>query len=344
MFHYRDRIDLDLVSGSGGPGALSFFRLIGKPRGGPDGGDGGRGGDIVFMSSHRLSRFEPLLLRQKRISAGQGKAGGSALKKGKKGEDFILKIPIGTVIKDQKGTILRDFNREQREVFLRGGKGGRGNSFFKNSRNQAPQTVQKGEAGLRSKVFLELKPMAQLALIGKTNSGKSSFFNLITRAKSKIGAYPYTTLVPYIGKLKKLPLFVVDIPGLEKGAGQSDSKGRCFLRTVQRVDLLLFFLDSSSENLLQDKRELEQEMNLFDSAQKETYFKAFRQKSVFFILSKTDKLKNQGQQLKEIEQTIPLKAGQKLFPLSNKSGSGLSEILSAIENCALPSPSLAKFN
>ncbi len=341
LFHYKDQISLNLASGSGGQGCLSFYTTRKKPRGGPDGGDGGRGGSVFFISSSKANGFEPLK-KIRKYCAGSGGSGGKQLKKGKQGKDVNINIPIGTLVRNEKGQILRDFISPVREIFLEGGRGGRGNAFFKTSLNQAPRQFQKGEKGQSQKVLLELKPLVHVAIVGKVNTGKSSFFNLVTKSKSKVADYPYTTLVPHIGRIKNLSefYFIMDIPGLDKGASQTVSKGLSFLRSIQRAELLLNFIDSSSPTALRDKKDIEKELKLFDKNQSESYFKGLSRKKVFFILSKVDKFEDQTQ-LNQLIKKVSLKKSQKIFALSNTKKQGLKEILSAIEE-TLEKPSRAR--
>ena len=338
MFHYKDQISLSLASGAGGEGCLSFYTSRKRPRGGPDGGDGGQGGSLILLSSSKVSGFEHLK-RIKSYKAGSGGAGGKQLKQGRKGKDFKLTLPIGTLVRNEKGQILKDFQSAKKELFLEGGRGGRGNAFFKTSLNQAPRQIQKGEKGQIQKVILELKPLVQTAIIGKVNTGKSSFFNLVTQAQSKTADYPYTTLVPHIGKLKSLDetVFIMDIPGLDRDASKNLFKGLSFLRSIQRANLFLHFIDSTCPRPLQDKKDIEEELKAFDKKHGESYFKAFSQKRMFFILSKIDELKNKAQ-LNNLIKKIQLKKNQKIFPLSNKTKKGLKEIVSAIEQTAIGNP------
>ena len=332
MFHYKDQFLLNLQGGAGGPGCVSFSVSRKSPRGGPDGGDGGRGGSLVFASSPRFENFDHLK-RTKTYKPSPGGPGGKRLKKGKKGKDLVLYLPLGSLVRGHKGQILRDFVRAERTVFLEGGRGGRGNGWFKNSVNQAPQQAQKGQKGPAQKILLELKPLIQLALIGKANTGKSSFFNLVTEAKSSVASYPYTTLVPHIGRLKNFDrsFFVMDIPGLSKGAVESVPKGLSFLRSIQRAELLLHFIDSAGSQPLRDKAEIEKELKAFDLNYGEKYFKALSGKRRFFILCRTDLIRHKNR-LNDLIKKFKLKANQKVFPLSNKTGQGLKEILSAIES------------
>lgn len=331
MFHYQDQILLKLISGSGGNGCSSFFSTRTNPRGGPDGGDGGAGGSVVFVSSPKVNGFAHLK-KIKKYSAGSGGSGGKQLKKGKRGKDINLNLPIGTLVRNEKGEILKDFNTAKQEIFLEGGRGGRGNAFFKNSFEQAPKQIQKGEKGQSQKVVLEYKPLIHIAIIGKVNTGKSSFFNLVTKSKSKVASYPYTTLSPHVGQLKGAlkSCFIMDIPGLEKGASKNIFKGLSFLRSIQRAEFLFHFVDSSSDGVLKDKKEIEEELKTFDKKLTEDYFGNLSRKKTFFILTKIDTLKDKSQ-LDHLIKKIKLKKNQKIFPLSNKTKKGLKSILLAIE-------------
>ena len=333
MFNYRDQLPLSLVSGDGGDGALSFYRTRKNPRGGPDGGDGGRGGSITFSASNRWKGFGHLK-QVKKYRAGSGAKGGKQLKRGKRGQDIILDLPLGTLVRNPQGQILKDFIIDKQEIFLEGGRGGRGNAFFKTSLNQAPKQFQKGEKGKNQKVILELKPLVDIAIIGRVNTGKSSFFNLVTKARSKVAVYPYTTLAPHIGRLKQCSssYFLMDIPGLERGASKNIFKGLSFLRSLQRVKLLLNFIDSSSRSPLKDLLEIDQEMQAFDKKYSEEYFQKLKQKPIFYVLTKTDKLFSQ-KALSDLVRRITIKKKQKIITLSNKTKTGLEELLFEIEKC-----------
>ena len=331
MFQYEDQLSLNLISGSGGDGCVSFFSTRTKPRGGPDGGDGGSGGSLFFMSSSHYRDFEHLK-GKKKYQADSGRPGGSQLKQGRKGQDFILQLPLGTLVRNEKGQILKDFPRAEKELFLEGGRGGHGNAFFKNSLNQAPRKFQKGEKGQSCKVVLELKPVIQIAIIGKVNTGKSSFFNLVTRAESKVADYPYTTLVPHIGQIKGFdsPGFVMDIPGLEKSASDSLSKGLSFLRSIQRTGLVLHFVDSCSEQPLKEKEEIEKELKAFDNKYNEDYFISLSKKKKFLVFTKVDELKDFPSFRDFVKNKEELKEGE-LFFLSNRTKKGLKDLLGAIK-------------
>ena len=330
MFNYKDQVLLKFVSGSGGSGISSFLRTKKKARGGPDGGDGGKGGDIVFQSSAAVSDFEHLKkIKTHRASAGAN--GGKQLKKGRDGSDLIVLIPVGALVKNHHNQILIDFDKEKKEILVEGGMGGRGNAFFKNSRNQAPRQFQKGKKGESLKLILELKPLIDLALIGKVNAGKSSFFNLITRSKSKAASYPYTTLAPHIGQLKEIEesCFIMDIPGLAQGAGENPAQGLSFLRSIQRAKILLHFLDSQKDFFI-DLKEINEELKKFDKKYSNSLFEKLSSKKRFYIISKTDQLTKQEDMKHKITK-MKLKKNEKLFLISNKTKKGLAECIEALK-------------
>lgn len=330
LFQYRDRIWLSLASGAGGKGGLSFHRTRKNPRGGPDGGDGGDGGSLILSATPKVSNFDHLK-KKTRYQANSGQDGGPQLKKGRGGKDLTLDLPVGALIRNEKEKILKDFIKEEKYIFLKGGRGGRGNAFFKSSLDQAPRQFQKGEKSRKERVILEYKAPVHTALIGKVNTGKSSFFNLVTNAKSKTAPYPYTTLSPHVGQLKDFSVssFIMDIPGLEKGAVKNISKGLSFLRSIQRAKILLHFISCSSEDPLKDKKEIEEELKNFDKKQKENYFESFANKKMLYVFSKTDELKDES--LDDFIKNLGLKKDQKFFPLSNKTKKGLKSVLSEME-------------
>ena len=326
LFHYKDQIALTCISGSGGPGAISFRRTGAVARGGPDGGDGGDGGDIIFSSMKNIKDFSHLS-RKKRWIAGSGKSGQGGLKTGAKGKDRVIPIPVGTVLRDKQTNILMDFKASQPLVFLKGKKGGRGNAWFKTSLNQAPRQFHKGIKGQEKKVILEFKPLIKVGLIGHANAGKSTFFNIITGARSPVADYSYTTLKPYYGRIKGLTSedILMDIPGIAKGAHQSFAKGLSFLRSLQRAELLLHFIDSTSQDPLATKREIEEELESFDKKFSDKEFSALREKKRWIVFTKIDLLPDQ----KFLNQVK--KSSFRIFTLSNKSGKGIKELTVAIK-------------
>ncbi len=330
MFHYNDQVSLTLVSGSGGSGCLSFHRTRKQPRGGPDGGDGGKGGDLLFCSSPEVKNLDHLK-KKKVFKAESGDPGSAQLKKGRDGKNLIIPIPIGVLIRDENQKILADFSSAKQVTFIQGEQGGRGNAFFKSSLNQAPRKIQKGNKGKEYKVILEFKPVIDVALIGEVNSGKSTFFNKITRAKSPVGSYPYTTLIPYLGQMTflKEKSLLMDIPGLEQGASKKVSRGLSFLRSLQRASLLLHFVDGLHENPVTSKRKIEEEMIFFDKKYPQSFFQGLSQKKRFLVLSRIDELEES--KLKGIVKQIKKESSVKVFLISTLKNKGIKELLVAIE-------------
>ena len=327
MFFYQDQVLLNLLSGHGGAGALSFHRTKTNPRGGPDGGDGGDGGDIILFAHPRfkdLSHF-----RRKRIfKAVAGDAGSKQRQSGAKGANVEIGVPLGTVVRDEDNSLILDLKKESSLCFLQGGRGGKGNAFFANSLNQAPRHFQKGMPGIEKKVKLEFKPLIDVALIGKPNAGKSTFLNAITRAQSPVASYPYTTLSPYLGQAQD-SYFIIDIPGLTKGSSQSVSKGLCFLRMIQRSSLLLHFIDVASLSFEDDKTDLEDEIKNFDKKFSEETFGDLAKKKRFLILSKSDQMTSK--QLEEFSTKINSQSKEQVFKISCKKKQGIKELLIAIK-------------
>ena len=253
---FIDYTEVEIKAGRGGDGAVTFRREKYVPKGGPSGGDGGRGGHIYIQAHHNLSTL--LDFRYHKIySAPNGGAGASALKHGKDGEDITIKVPVGTIIKDAESPkILFDLDEDNRKVMVaKGGRGGKGNSNFATSTNQAPRYSEQGREGQEKKIILELKLIADVGLVGFPNSGKSTLISAISSARPKIADYPFTTLEPNLGivKYKDYQSFIVaDIPGIIEGAHEGKGLGIKFLRHIERTKILLFLIDITSENHQKD--------------------------------------------------------------------------------------------
>ena len=293
MLHYEDRVKFTLIAGSGGQGSLSFHRSRKKARGGPDGGDGGKGGDIGFFSDSRYRDFSHFK-RKSIFRAENGGNGSEQLKSGRKGKDLLIPLPPGVLLKDEKGNLLKDlFHSENPFLFLKGGIGGKGNVFYKSSVNQAPAQFQKGQVGEKKQVVLELKPLVDVALVGRVNIGKSTFFNKVTGGKSPVGNYACTTLAPYYGWTKTdSPCSLMDIPGIPEKVCEKNNKNLSFLRLMGRAKVLLIFVSvepgvpSPAETL----RNIEEDLKTFDKKYPEKEF-AFSHKKRIVVLSKIDLLK-----------------------------------------------------
>lgn len=246
---FVDYVTISVKAGDGGRGCVSFRREKYVPRGGPNGGDGGRGGHLIFMAVDKLNTLLDLRY-QREYKAERGQHGMGKKMHGKNGKDLIIHVPVGTLIKDaDSGDVLIDLDRNGMEALIaKGGRGGLGNAHFATSTRQAPRFAQKGEEGETRHLILELKLLADVGLIGFPNAGKSTLLSVISSARPKIADYPFTTLTPMLGvvKLEDYRSFVVaDIPGLIEGAHRGVGLGSQFLRHVERTSILLHLVDIS---------------------------------------------------------------------------------------------------
>jgi GTP-binding protein len=244
---FIDEVKITLASGRGGPGCISFRRESGMPRGGPDGGDGGKGGNVIIRTSKHINSLVDLR-QNKRYAAQNGEMGYGRQKAGADGEDMVMIVPQGTVIRTLEGEIIVDMTGINDYVILKGGRGGKGNEFFKTSINQAPDYAQPGEEGEEVEVKLELKLIADVGIIGFPNAGKSTLISRISAAKPKIADYPFTTLTPNLGVVKAgdySSFVVADIPGLVKGAHEGVGLGIQFLKHVERTRIFIHLVDVS---------------------------------------------------------------------------------------------------
>jgi GTP-binding protein len=247
---FVDRAVIELIAGTGGSGAESFRRESGVPRGGPNGGDGGRGGDIVLVADPQLTTLLDYSYRR-HYKAGRGQHGEGSNRTGRSGEDRVLKVPPGTLVRDaDTGEVLGELLRDgDRLVAARGGRGGRGNARFATSTNQAPRRWEPGEEGEERRIELELKLIADVGLVGEPNAGKSTFLASVSRARPKVADYPFTTLKPNLGVIE-LPDFrsfvLADIPGIIEGAHEGKGLGHQFLRHVERTRTLALMIPLDS--------------------------------------------------------------------------------------------------
>jgi GTP-binding protein len=265
---FIDQVNIHVKSGKGGDGMVHFRREKFVPLGGPDGGDGGKGGDVIFEVKATLNTLSAFRQNEK-FAAQPGKNGGGSQMTGRGAEDLIISVPPGTVIYDaETGALLGDLTAPgQRLTVCKGGRGGRGNQHFVNSRNQAPRTAERGEPHEEKSLRLELKLIADLGIIGLPNAGKSTLLSALTNAKPKIGAYPFTTLEPNLGVANiddDTTVVMADIPGLIEGAAEGAGLGHDFLRHIQRTRVLIHMIDGQSEDPLADYSQINTELSLFD--------------------------------------------------------------------------------
>jgi GTP-binding protein len=263
-----DEVEIVVRSGSGGNGMVHFHREKYVPRGGPDGGDGGRGGDVVLQVRSSLSTLYALR-HARRYAAEPGRGGGPNNMSGKAADSLVIEVPPGTVVFDSaSGEQLGDLTASDSSlVICKGGRGGRGNQHFATPRNQAPRTAEKGEPGQERKLRLELKLIADIGLIGVPNAGKSTLLAALTNARPKIAPYPFTTLEPNLGVARiddDTAVVLADIPGLIEGASQGAGLGHDFLRHIQRTRVLIHLLDGQSTDPVADHSQINSELALFD--------------------------------------------------------------------------------
>ncbi len=249
---FIDYTVLKCLSGKGGAGAVSFRREKFIPKGGPDGGNGGKGGDVIFRADSQLHTLQDI--RYKKIyKATSGQPGSTNQKTGKNGEDALIRVPLGTVIKiENTGEVTADLVEHNQEyIALKGGKGGRGNATFKSATHQTPRYAQPGISGEVETFTVELKVLADVGLVGLPNAGKSTLLSVVSSARPKIADYPFTTLEPNLGIVKygEFQSFVMaDIPGLIEGAAKGKGLGHLFLKHVERTKVLLFMIDCTEAN------------------------------------------------------------------------------------------------
>lgn len=288
---FVDSIELTVISGNGGNGRISFRREKYVPKGGPDGGDGGDGGHVILKTSHKISTF--LDISHKRVfKAGHGEDGRPKKQSGKRGDDILILVPVGTTIYDANThDILHDLTIDDETIILaKGGKGGLGNPNFTSSRVQTPRKATSGKPGQTFKIRLELKIMADVGLIGYPNAGKSTLLKTITQANPKIANYPFTTLYPNLGIFRRFDqeVIIADIPGILEGASKGIGLGNQFLRHISRTRVLLFLVEpiiESIETTYQSLQTLMNEIREYDST-------ILEEKKIIVAINKMDRLNN----------------------------------------------------
>jgi len=322
--HFLDQAKIFVRSGAGGPGAVSFRREKFVEFGGPDGGDGGKGGDVVFEAVQGLNTLIDFRYTQ-HFRAPRGKGGAGSNRTGAGGDDLVVKVPVGTQIlaDDEERTLLADLTKVgQRVTFLKGGLGGRGNASYKTSTNRAPRQHQTGEEGEEMWVWLRLKLLADVGLVGLPNAGKSTFLNSVSNAGAKVGDYPFTTLRPQLGVVrhKGREFVLADIPGLIEGAAEGAGIGDRFLGHVERTRLLLHLVDGSGDNPLDAWRVVRAELDSYGSG--------LDDKPELIALTKADLLddKKRGKVVKALEN----ESGARVYPVSAPLEEGLEPLLDAI--------------
>ncbi|PIE04387.1 MAG: GTPase ObgE [Spirochaetales bacterium] len=301
MSAFVDETRFTVHSGDGGAGSRSFRREKYVPRGGPDGGDGGRGGNVVFETRRNLSTLAHLRGKTA-FRAQNGEPGRGRRMHGRDGSDMLIPVPPGTrILQSSTGRVLHDFSRNsegEQWVCLEGGIGGLGNWHFRSARNQKPEYAQEGKPGASLEISLELALIGDIGLVGMPSAGKSSLINALTAAQSKVGAYPFTTKIPHLGVLRRgeTEVVIVDIPGLIEGASEGAGLGHKFLRHVGRSASLAIMTDLGEDNPVEAVELLLEELKNFNEE--------LLEKDFLIIGSKTD-LDETGEKLKLLKQAYP---------------------------------------
>ena len=326
MASFIDKVKIKVVSGAGGNGALAWRREKYVDKGGPAGGDGGCGGDVYFVATSDMSTL--LDFTHKSVyKAQRGENGKNKNCHGKNGEDLYIKMPVGVIVKDLKtNKLIADLNEDNKTVLIaKGGRGGRGNARFATSQKRAPQFCEPGEPSIERELELELKLLADVGLVGMPNAGKSSFISCVSAAKPKIADYPFTTLVPNLGVVRKPQgdgFVIADIPGLIEGASDGLGLGHEFLRHVQRCKLLLHVVDISQENSIDNFKKINKELEKFD--------KELSKREQIIILNKIDLLDfEHALEIKDEFQKLN-NSNNEIFLISTATQAGIKELLNYI--------------
>jgi GTP-binding protein len=315
---FVDLIRIYTRSGKGGAGSVHLHREKFVEKGGPDGGDGGHGGHVTLKGNRNI--WTLLHLRYKKhLFAGDGQNGSSANKTGANGAHMVIEVPLGTVARDEEsGEILGEVNEHDEEIILRkGGRGGKGNAFFKRATMQTPRFAQPGESGSEGWTILELKLLADVGLVGFPNAGKSTLLSVVSAARPKIADYPFTTLVPNVGivSLTDYKTFVMaDIPGIIEGASTGRGLGLRFLRHIERNSLLLFLVPCTADSIIKEYRILVNELREFNPS--------LLEKQRVLGITKTDLLDEES--LKKLRKKV--KADCEVLFFSSVSGHGVEEL------------------
>ena len=314
---FIDHAKISVKSGKGGDGCIAFLREKFRPKGGPSGGDGGNGGSIIFISDSKLTTLQDYSYK-KQYFAKPGENGKGKNMHGKNAENIILKVPVGTIIKDlNNNKIIHDFKNEDEKITIcKGGNGGFGNARFKSNKNPAPRIANDGEQGTLLDLELELKVLADVGLVGFPNAGKSTFISSVSNAQPKIADYPFTTLIPNLGIVKydEYKSFVMaDIPGLIEGASDGKGLGIKFLKHIERTKILVFMIDLNSEDIIKEYNLLNKELKLFD--------KELLKKPSIILLTKLDAI--------DCDKEIKI-SGKKVLKISSLSKINLQKALKLI--------------
>lgn len=324
---FVDRVKIHVKGGNGGNGMVSFFRAKYITHGGPDGGDGGRGGDVIFVGDESMGTL--MDFRYKRMfKAGNGQDGGKRNCFGKDGESVVIKVPVGTVIREaESGKIMADITKHGEEkILIHGGKGGKGNQHFATPTRQAPRYAEQGRVAKEYDVILELKLIADVGLIGFPNVGKSTLLSMVTNANPKIANYHFTTLAPNLGVVEGRygdSFVLADIPGLVEGASEGVGLGHAFLRHVERTKVFIHVVDAAGvegDDPVENVRKINQEL--------EAYNPELMKRPQVIAANKTD-IPGSEENVERLKEAYE-KEGFEVFPISAATNKGLDELLTKV--------------
>jgi len=330
---FVDEAEITVKSGDGGAGCISFRRERFIPKGGPDGGDGGKGGNVLVKATRRLHSLYDFSSRRY-FKAQNGRSGKGKNRSGKKGRNIEILVPVGTMVKDREtGELLTDLVHDNQQILLvEGGEGGKGNKHFATSTNRAPRFAQEGQKGEEKRLKLELKLIADVGIIGLPNAGKSTLLSRLSDAHPQIADYPFTTLAPNLGVLTfddKQPLTIADIPGLVEGASNGRGLGHRFLQHIERTGFLLHMLDiyhRSSGDILKDFFIVQRELKLSHPS--------LIKKDQVIVLNKIDLNPNNNKGIKETCRSFN-DLGYECLAISALTGEGLEELKQLLKDKAL---------
>lgn len=324
--HFIDKVMVDVIAGNGGDGKLSFRHEKFIDKGGPDGGDGGKGGDVILVASRNENTLA-VFRYQKEIKAQSGRPGDKTRKHGRSAPDLLVSVPVGTVAITEDGTVIADLTHDEQQVVIaKGGKGGFGNAHFTSSVRQAPNFAEKGEAGQTATLTLEIKMIADVGLVGLPNAGKSTLLSRISNARPEIADYPFTTITPNLGVVdidKGTTVLFADIPGLIEGAADGKGLGHDFLRHIERTAVIVHLIDAYQEDVASAYTTVKEELK--------AYRADLAKRPEIVVLTKIEGLDSEivNDLLQQLKKVVPAKA--KVLAISALSGQGLKEMLFAVK-------------
>lgn len=324
---FVDKVNISVSAGNGGNGKLSFRHEKFIDKGGPDGGDGGHGGDIILQSSRNQNTLAAFRF-QKEVRAESGKSGGKTRMHGRSGKNLIVAVPVGTVATTEEGRVVADLTSDgQQEIIAKGGKGGFGNAHFVSSRRQAPNFAEKGEPGESLNLQLELKMIADVGLVGMPNAGKSTLLSKLSNARPEIADYPFTTLTPNLGVVdidKGSSILMADIPGLIEGAAGGKGLGHDFLRHVERTAVILHLIDAYQEDAAGAYTTIREELKAYSTD--------LTKRPEVIVLTKVEGLDEEitNDLISQLKRVAP--KSTEILAISSQSGVGLKPLLFCLKD------------